>query len=341
MTFENLGKKPFVVAEIGHNHQGNFDQALELIKEAKNCGVDAVKFQKRDNKALYTKAFYNSVYDHENSFGEVYGTHREFLEFDFEQFKDLKAFSDEIKIGFFATPFDKPSVDLLAKLELPAYKIASADLTNTPLQKEIAKLNKPVFLSTGGGSLDDVKRAVDNISKINDKLIVMHCTASYPASIKDMNLSVISVFKKEFKKFGIGLSDHENGIDAGPIAYMLGARYFEKHFTLNRSNKGTDHSFSLEPQGLSRFVRNTRRIKDMMGSENKKLLKSEEKPLFKMKKSIVIKKDLKAGHLLKYEDLSFKSPGGGLEPYMYEKLIGKKLLKDHETDELILFENIK
>ena len=133
----NFTNKIFVIAEIGHNHQGSIDIAFDLIKEAKICGADAVKFQKRDNKRLYTKSFYDSIYDHRNSYGKTYGQHRDFLEFDLIQYKELQAYAKELKIDFFATPFDLPSVEFLEKIDTPLYKIASADLTNNPLQIEI------------------------------------------------------------------------------------------------------------------------------------------------------------------------------------------------------------
>ena len=223
---------------------------------------------------------------------------------------------------------------------MPAYKIASADLTNTPLQKEIAKTKKQIFLSTGGGTLEDVIRAKENICNYNQNLSILHCTASYPAQIQDMHLSVLNTYRKQFPNIILGLSDHENGIDAGPIAYMLGARVFEKHFTLDRAKKGTDHSFSLEPQGLTKFVRNIHRIEKMLGSPKKQLLDSEKKPLFKMKKSIVAKNNLHKDQLIKLSDLNFKSPGGGLEPYEADKLIGKKLKKNIFEDEHILIEDL-
>ena len=226
----------FVIAEIGHNHQGNINIAKKLISEAKLAGANAVKFQKRDNKNLYTKKFYNSVYDNPNSFGETYGKHREALELNKKQYKELIRFSKKIGIKLFATPFDFKSVDFLTELKMPFYKIASADLTNTPLQEYIAKKNKPIFLSTGGGNMLDVNRAVKNILKFNKKLSILHCTASYPAMIEDMNLNVISEYRKKFPNIKIGLSDHENGIDASTIAYMLGARVFDKHFTLISAN---------------------------------------------------------------------------------------------------------
>jgi len=340
MKLDISNKHVYIIAEIGHNHQGSLETAFEMFNQAKLAGADAVKLQKRDNKNLYTKSFFNEKYDHENSYGKTYGEHREFLEFDANQYKELIEYAKEIKIDFFATPFDFPSVEFLEKLNMPAYKIASADLTNTPLQKEIAKTNKQIFLSTGGGSLEDVKRAKENIFSINKNLAILHCTASYPAKVEEMNLSVLNTYGKEFPNIILGLSDHENGIDAGPIAYMLGARVFEKHFTLDRAKKGTDHSFSLEPQGLTKFVRNIHRIKKMLGSSQKQLLESEKKPLFKMKKSIVAKNNLIKDQLIKLSDLNFKSPGGGLEPYEVEKLLGKKLKKDISEDDYILFEDL-
>ena len=338
MTSDN---KIYVVAEIGHNHKGSIEEAKKLFREAKAAGANAVKLQKRDNKSLYTKKFYNQIYDNPNSYGETYGKHREALEFNFDQYKELQSYAKSIEIDFFATPFDLNSLNFLEKLNMPAYKIASADLTNSPLQEEIAKLSKPIFLSTGGGTMDDIRRAADLILKHNSNLTIMHCTASYPARLQDMNLAVIKVLKQEFKNLRIGLSDHENGIDAGVIAYMLGARSFEKHFTLSHANKGTDHAFSLEPIGLVKFIRNIKRVEIMMGSENKKLLEIEIKPLHKMKKSIVAGKNLKINHIIKFEDLAFKSPGGGLEPYRYKEIIGQKLSKDVHEDDLILLNDLK
>ena len=335
--FEKKKRKDdcFVIAEIGHNHKGSVKIAKNLFLSAKNCGASAVKLQKRSNNNLYTKNFFNSIYDNKNSYGKTYGEHREFLEFSESQYLELIEYSKEIGITFFATPFDFESIAFLEKLNFPAYKIASADLINTPLQTKIAETKKPIFLSTGGGSFEDIERAYKNITKINKNLIILHCTASYPALPKDMNLNVIPELVKRYSDMVIGLSDHENGIDAASIAYMLGARVFEKHFTLDRSWKGTDHPFSLEPQGLEKMIRNLKRIPLMLGSNNKKLLECERKPLNKMYKSIVSANDLKKSHVLSYKDLAFKSPGGGLKPYQYNLLINKKIKKDLKKDDLI------
>ncbi len=338
----NLKKNlPFVIAEIGHNHQGSMIIAKEMFLAAKNAGASAVKLQKRSNKDLFTKSFFNKSYDHKNSYAKTYGEHREFLEFGKKEYQELINYAKEIDIIFFSTPFDFKSVDFLSSLEMPAYKIASADLINTPLQKEIAKTGKIIFLSTGGGSLDDVKRAYDTIMPINTNLSILHCTASYPVEAEDMNLNCINTLIEEFPKTIIGLSDHENGIDAASVAYMLGARIFEKHFTLNRAWKGTDQSFSLEPEGLKKLVRNLKRIPKFLGSDTKKLLENEKKPLFKMQKSIVTSRALKKGHVISYDDLAFKSPGSGLKPYQYDLVLNKKILKELKEDDLILLEDLE
>lgn len=334
---KNKKRDFFVIAEIGHNHQGSLIKAKQLIKAAKDAGADAVKFQKRFNKELYTNEFYNSPYDNPNSYAETYGKHRDFLEFNFNQYKELQKYSKKIGIIFFATPFDFKSVDFLKKLNVPCYKLASADLTNTPLQEHVAKTGKQIFLSTGGGTFKDIERAVKNITKFNKKLTILHCTASYPADVEDMNLNIIQKLKRKFKNYPIGLSDHENGIDAASIAYMLGARVFEKHFTINRSWKGTDQSFSLEPQGLSKLIRNLERIPKLLGNHEKKFLKSEKKPIYKMAKKIVASDFLPKGKKIVFNDLSFKSPGDGLRPYEYKKIIGKYLKKSLQKDENFSF----
>ncbi len=332
--------KIYVIAEIGNNHQGDVKHALKLMKEAKNAGADAVKTQKRDNKTLYTKTFFNQVYDNPNSFGLSYGEHREKLELKKSDYQELIDYSKEIDIDFFATPFDLSSLDFLEQFDLKSYKIASADITNTILQTEISKTGKEIFLSTGGGSLEDVKRAKENIFQHNKNLSILQCTASYPARLEDMNLRVITTYAKTFPGLRLGLSDHENGIDAGPVAYMLGARVFEKHFTLNRANKGTDNAFSLEPAGLSKFVRNLKRIELMLGSDEKKQLNIETKPLIKMRKSPVLLKNKKKGDVISSNDITLKSPGLGIHPYEIEKIIGRKIKRDLNIDDYIKIEDL-
>ncbi len=315
----------FVIAEIGHNHQGDLEKAKALILQAKNCGVNAVKLQKRDNKSLYSEEMYNKPYEHENSFGRTYGEHREFLEFDREEYAELKRYCRELGITFFATVFDFTSADFLAELEMPAYKIASGDLKNIPLINYVARFGKPVIVSTGGGTMEDVQRVYDLVMPVNPQLCLLQCTASYPAPPEDLNLNVIGSLRERFPDTVIGFSDHYNGISMAVAAYVLGARVLEKHFTLNHTWKGTDHAFSLEPSGMQKMVRDLRRVRAALGDGVKTNLPVETEAIVKMGKKIVAAKDLSAGHVLKAQDFDIKSPGDGLSPCEIENLIGRKL----------------
>jgi N-acetylneuraminate synthase/sialic acid synthase len=325
----------YVVAEIGNNHQGSVEKAKELFLHAKECGANAVKLQKRHNRLLYTRALYESPYNHENSFGTTYGEHREALEFGKDEYAELKQYARQLGITMFSTVFDFASADFLEELDMPAYKIASGDLRNTPLLKYVAKLGKPMFVSTGGGTMEDVERAYDTIMPINTSLCILQCTAMYPAEPEDMNLRVITAFRKRFPNVVIGLSDHQNGIAMAIAGYLLGARVIEKHFTLNRAWKGTDHAFSLEPTGLLKMVRDLHRTRLAIGDGIKRPLPGEEKALFKMGKKLVAARNLPAGHILTSDDIAIKSPNDGLPPYELEKIIGKATLFPVQEDENI------
>ena len=333
---------PYVIAEIGHNHQGDVEKAKALVRSAKECGADAVKLQKRDNARLYTQALYESPYDNEHSFGRTYGEHRETLELSTAEWLELREFSREEGVTLFGTVFDEPSADLLAELQLPAFKIASGDLTNTPLLRHVAQLGKPIFLSTGGGRLEDVERAVDTILPLNPQLCVMQCTASYPCEVEELNLAVIETYRDRFPELVVGLSDHQSGIAMSLVAYMLGARVIEKHFTLNHAWKGSDHAFSLMPEGLRRLVRDLKRIPDAVGDGEKRRLESEERPLEKMGKKLVAARDLPAGHVLVAGDLVAKSPAdGGLAPYVIDELLGGTLARPLAADDTVVLEDLE
>jgi N-acetylneuraminate synthase/sialic acid synthase len=265
-----------VIAEIANNHQGDLDIAKQMIRVAASCGVQAVKFQKRDNKALYTKAYYEKPYDNENSYGATYGEHRDYLEFDKDEYRELMKIAEECDVEFMCTAWDYESVDFLEDLGIASYKIASGDITSTPLLEHIAKLGKPMFISTGAATMDEVKLAYEAVSKHNDKICLLHCVAGYPTEYHFLNLDAIKALKEEFPEAIIGFSGHDNGILAGVMAYMLGATVLEKHFTLNRAWKGTDHRFSLEPEGLRKQVRDLRRV-DISRGDGKKTIQDFEK----------------------------------------------------------------
>ena len=322
----------YVIAEIGHNHQGDVGKAKEMFLAAKECGAKAVKLQKRDNRELFTKELYNKPYDNENSFGATYGEHREFLEFGRDKYKELQQYANDIGITFFATAFDVSSADFLADLDMPAFKIASGDLTNIPLLKHVARFQKPVIVSTGGATMDDVQRAYDAMMPINPNLCLMQCTAGYPPAYEELNLRVITTFRERFPDIVIGFSGHDSGIAMSLAAFMLGARVVEKHFTLNRAMKGTDHAFSLERPGLQKMIRDLARARTAMGDGVKKQYPSEAAPLTKMGKQLVAAKDLPKGHRIIKTDIAVKSPGGNIPPYELDNMMGKVLLADIAED---------
>jgi sialic acid synthase len=328
----------YVIAEIGHNHQGSLKTAKELFQAAAVCGVDAGKLQKRDNRSLYTREMYDKPYDNENSFGATYGEHREALEFGKIEYEELQAESDRLGIAFFSTAFDFRSADFLAELNTSAYKIASGDLKNIPLLRHVARIGKPIIVSTGGGTMDDVQRAYETIMPINPRLCLMQCTCGYPAEFAELDLRVIATYREKFPEIVIGYSGHDNGIAMPLAAYMLGARIIEKHFTLNRAMKGTDHRFSLEPVGMKKMIRDLQRVRMALGDGRKKVYASEAGPVLKMGKKLVAARDLSAGHVLTAADIGIKSPGDGLAPFYLDQLIGQALLHDVRVDQTLTLE---
>jgi N-acetylneuraminate synthase/sialic acid synthase len=332
------GSECFVIAEIGHNHQGSLEQAKKLFAEAAHCGADAVKLQKRDNRSLYTQAFFHKPYENENSFGSTYGEHREALEFGREEYLELQAYARELGLVFFATAFDQPSADFLAEIDIAAFKTASGDLTNTPLLRYVAEMGKPMIVSTGASTLDDVRRAYDVVASVNPQVALLQCTASYPADPAELDLRVIETYRELFPTSVVGLSSHDNGIVMPVAAYVLGARIVEKHFTLSRAMKGTDHRFSLEPQGLQKMVRDLRRVRTALGDGTKQMYPSETEPATKMSKKLVAATALPAGHALQASDIAAKSPGDGLPPYELDTFVGRTLRHPVAADAPLTFE---
>jgi sialic acid synthase SpsE len=322
----------FFVAEAGINHNGSVDRALELIKVAKACGADAVKFQKRTVSRILTKEGLNKPYDTPNSFGKTYGEHKDFLELSFDDFRKMKAYADEIGIIFMASGWDEESVDFLDSIGVSIFKMASADLTNLPLLVHTAKKNKPMILSTGMADLDIVREAYETVSMRNNKIAILQCTSSYPTLNSDINLNVIKTYQNEFKQAVIGYSGHEKGIAISLGAASLGAKIIERHFTLDRTMKGGDHAASLEPQGLTKLIRDIRIIEEAMGSFDKIRLPSEEKCFIKLSKSLVSTRNISKGEIITRDMLTTKGPGSGISPMDINSIIGKTAKKDIEED---------
>lgn len=319
-TIINDDTDAYVIAEIGGNHRGSVEDCKAIISAAAQSGCNAVKLQKRSNRDLYTPAVYNQPYNSEHSWGATYGEHREFLEFDMVQYRDLKQYAESYGLGFIVTAFDLPSVEFLALLGVDAIKIASGDLQSLPLIREAAQVGVPLIVSTGGGTMRDMERIADTLDWESTTLAAnnrhwgrnvafLQCTAAYPCEPEALNLRVIETYRHRFPDTVIGLSDHVSGIAMAPVAYTLGARIFEKHFTLHRHWKGSDQAFSLEPDGMRRMVRDLKRTRLALGDGIKQRMESEAAPLEKMRKAWYYVRDLPAGHLLTADDVSLRSPG--------------------------------
>jgi sialic acid synthase len=274
----------YVIAEIGHNHQGSVEICKQMFDAAKWAGCNAVKLQKRDNKTLYTEEFYNSPYNSENAYGPTYGAHREALEFDLRQYQLLKAYAESIGLTFFATAFDIPSANFLAELGVPAIKIASGDLKSSKLLRHVRDFGIPVIFSTGGAANWGEVAAAHGLFDVPHA--VLHCTSGYPAKYEELNLRCIATMCQEFTwQSIIGWSAHDTGIAMAPVAFALGARIIEKHFTLNRAWKGTDQAFSLEPQGMKTMIDNLKQCRVALGDGIKRRYESENAPLMKQAKN--------------------------------------------------------
>ena len=306
LTRKELGNDgSFIIAEVGQNHQGDLDNAREFIKIFSAMGADAVKFQTRDNKYLFSKEAYNMPYNSENAFDPIYGKHREKLELKKEWLHILKEDCQKYGVKFMSTPFDEPSLDFICEIGVDLIKIASFDLGNLPFIEKISKKGLPVVISIGGGKEDQIRSSIDMLLSGCKEIAVLNCVSEYPCPYDRLNLQNIPFLIKEFPDCIIGSSDHFNGTLSGPIAFMQGARVFEKHVTLNRSWPGTDHGFALEPEGFRKFVRDIRRTPEMMNSKPAEEVGNE--PVFmKLGKSLVAIKELQKGTKLESTDLSGK-----------------------------------
>lgn len=330
----------YVIAEIGHNHGGDLDKAKEMFRKAAVAGAHAVKLQKRDNENLFVKAMLEQPYTGRNSFGATYGEHRAALEFGRDEYLALAQHADELGIDFFATAFDLASVDFLAELDRPAIKIASADVTNIPLLEYAAKTGRPLIVSTGGATMDDVRRACGRVLPINPRLVLLQCTAVYPAAAEDLNLAVIQTYRREFPEVVVGFSGHDLGPELSWVAHALGARVIEKHFTLDHSAPGTDHHFSLAPEQLQELTGGLRRTRLAIGSPEKRRLDIETAAVHKMGKKLVAARELAAGHVLTQADVAIKSPGNGLQPYFLDRILGRALRTGLRRDEDVRLEDL-
>jgi sialic acid synthase SpsE len=321
----------FVIAELGQNHNGDMALARESIENIAFHKADAVKLCKRHIKSEMTRAMYDMPYHGPQSFGETYGKHREALELSVAQYRELKAFSEDHGLIFFATACDMQSVDDLEEIGVSLYKVASRDLTNLPLLDYMARTGKPMLVSCGMDSMDEIKDAVDTVRRHHSKIVLMQCTSSYPTPYEDVNLRAMHTLRREFECL-VGMSDHTIGIMVPVMAAGLGAVAVEKHFTIGRHFQGTDHACSLEPNGMRMVVRDIRNLELAMGDGVKRVAASVTGSKNKLCRSLVSRCAIAAGVVVTEDMLCLKSPGNGLPWRERKKIIGRRAKRDIPAD---------
>lgn len=340
MTLWN-DKRVFIIAEAGVNHNGDGKSAKKLVDAAKECGADAIKFQTFNASAIVTFSAKKTDYQVLNTGSKAsqYSMLKG-LELSKKEFIEIARYAERKKIIFLSTPFDIESVDLLSDIGVPAFKIASGEITNFPLINYIAGKGKPVILSTGMSYLSEVKEAVGLITRKGIKdIALLHCVSDYPARPEDVNLKAMQTLKRAFGK-QVGLSDHTNGIIIAIAAVGMGACIIEKHFTLDKKLKGPDHKASLEPDEFISLVRAIRQVEKALGNGVKEPAKSEEKIRKAVRKSIVAKVDIKKESLLDNGLLEIKRPGTGISPKFLDKVIGRKTRHFIRRDSLIRLKDL-
>lgn len=325
-----------VIAEAGVNHNGNFELACRLADEAKKAGADAVKYQTFKTEALVTLNAETAAYQ-KNAVGQnsQYRMLKK-LELSGEEFVRLREYCDEIGIQFCTTTFDPESTSFaLEKLDLPFIKIPSGEITNLPFLEVVGATGKPIILSTGACSMQEVEDAVRILKQAgSNDVTVLHCTTQYPAPYKDINLNAMRAMGKHLN-LPFGYSDHTKGTEVAVAAVAMGATVVEKHFTLDRFMEGPDHKASLEPNELAELVRAVRHVELALGDDEKVVRASEADNRQMVRKSIVAIRHIKKGEIFTTKNIGTKRPGTGISPMRWHEVIGVSAPRDFEIDEMI------
>ena len=329
-------KHVMIIAEAGVNHNGDLELAKKMALTAKECGADAVKYQTAVPELVISmyapKAEYQkeTTGDKESQLEMVRKLH-----FDFESHRKLKEYCDSIGILYLSSPFDIPSVEFLATLDLPCMKVPSGEITNYPYLVAVGKTKLPVILSTGMSVPEEIEDAI-RVLKENGagEITILHCNTEYPTRYEDANLGAMLWLREHFG-CPVGLPDHTKGYECDVAAAALGATVIEKHFTLDRNMEGPDQKASLEPKELAEMVQAVRNIESAMGSGVKAVSASEAKNKPIARKSIVAARAIRKGEILSEENLTTKRPGNGINPMRWNEVLGTKAVRDFEPDELI------
>ncbi|MBI5219589.1 MAG: N-acetylneuraminate synthase family protein [Bacteroidia bacterium] len=337
-------KYPYIIAELGANHNGDMDIAKSLIRAAKECGSDCVKFQSWTPASLIAKEEYERNTKYNDSPKKHFGSLREMVEAYFlkeDQHYDLKEYCASLQIDFSSSPFSNEEIDLLIKLDVPFIKIASMDINNLSLLEYAAQTGKPIVLSTGMADLSEIDIAVRTIEKQNNfQIILLHCIAIYPPKFEDINLNNITMLKQTFG-YPVGFSDHSFGIHIPLAAITLGACIIEKHFTIDKNMHGWDHEISADPNELKQIVQFGKEIVNSLGGYKRIVSADEFSKRAKFRRSIVISRDMKKGDILTTDDLLFKRPGTGIPPNEAKYVIGRKLAHDIDFDKVLNWSDFK
>ncbi|MBG0788890.1 MAG: N-acetylneuraminate synthase family protein [Desulfovibrionaceae bacterium] len=326
------GQPCFIVAEIGNNHQGEFAIAKRMVDEAAAAGVQAVKFQKRNNEALLTREGRAAPYTGPNSFGPTYGEHRNALELSIEQMAELKEYSESKGLVFFASAWDDPSLAQILDLDVELLKISSAELVNVPLVRKYAAAGIPIILSTGMSGLEDIDVAMAEIRARHDDVVLLHCNSTYPCPEDQIGLPVMEGLSERYG-VPVGYSGHEKGLGPSVAAVSLGACVVERHFTLDKTLKGTDHQASLEPHELESMVAMIREVEQAMQIKGKVVFPKEQAAAKKLRKCIVFSRDLPAGHVLTEADLTTRCPRVGVSPVHWDEVVGAAIKRPVKHEE--------
>ncbi len=332
--------RPYIIAELGSNHNGDMELAKKLIVEAKAAGADCVKFQSWSKDTIFAREKYEENFFLADDYRDRddYTLEKIVEEYSIseEELLEMKKFADEVGIDCTSTPFSKKEADfLIEKLESPFIKVASMDLNNYPFLEYLAKKGKPMVISTGLSELYEIDKAIKTIENTGNKqIIILHCVSTYPPKDEDVNLNNISSLMKIYPEYPVGFSDHTLGTVV-PIASMaLGVCIIEKHFTLDKNMEGWDHKVSATKDEMQVIVEGAERIHKALGSFRITATESEERRK-EFRRSIVLTRDMKAGETIEKEDIDYKRPGNGLEPGMTDFVIGRRVKKDLKNDHVL------
>lgn len=325
-----------IIAEAGVNHNGSFELAKKMADVAKAAGADIVKYQTAVPELVISRFAPKAEYQKEST-GEAEGQLEmvKKIHFGFAEHRKLKEYCDSIGIKYLSTPFDMDSIDFLAGMDMPVWKIPSGEVTNLPYLEKVARLKKPIIMSTGMCEIPEIKAALDVLySNGAEDVTILHCNTEYPTPLKDANVKAMLDIQKNFGT-KVGYSDHTLGLEAPLAAVALGATVVEKHFTLDKNMEGPDHAASMSPEELTALVKAIRNTELALGDGVKKVTESEAKNKDVARKSIVAKVPIKAGEVFTTDNITVKRPGNGISPMRWYEVLGQSAKRDFSLDELI------